>query len=203
MVSRMFGYMQFRRGNVSPVIAPLVVDYPTAGIHVFGMDRLPEGVDVHGLVRIVAVAGLLAAISAVIAPSTGGAQAARRIEVCKLLPAAEVKKHLPWQDFLDKMPPEEEAVGASGSSCNYATVHVQVLPYTPSFIEALRKSGPIEAVSGLGDEAYFRNNKNMFAEVVVRVGSRLLTLQGDADDNVATVRPKVIALARLYVEKLR
>jgi hypothetical protein len=55
----------------------------------------------------------------------------------------------------------------------------------------------------LGDEAYFRNNKNMFAEVFVRVGQRLLTLQADADDNVAAVKPKVIGLAREYVAKLR
>lgn len=155
------------------------------------------------LLRVAIVAGLLAAASRPIVAQTKGGQVATRVEVCKLLPAAEVKKHLPWQDFLDKMPPEEEAIGTSGSSCNYATLHVQVLPYTTSFIETLRKSGPIESISGLGDEAYFRNNKNMFAEVVVKVGSRLLTLQGDADDNVDAVKPKVIALARLYVEKLR
>ena len=145
--------------------------------------------------------GLLA-VSQPLAAQARGATAPR-VEVCKLVPVSEVKKHLPWQDFLDRMPPEEEAIGTSGSSCNYATVHVQVLPYTASFVETARKSGPIEAISGLGDEAYFRNNKNRFAEVIVKVGSRLVTLQADADDNIDTVKPKVIALAKVYVEKLR
>ena len=100
------------------------------------------------------------------------------------------------------MPIEEEAVG-TGSSCNYPTVHVQVLRFSQSFIEALRKSGPLETISGVGDEAYFRNNKNRYAELMVRVDERLLTLQADGDGKMETVRVKVIDLAKIYVAKLR
>ena len=93
----------------------------------------------------------------------------QRVEVCKLLPKEEVKKYLPWINALDQMPIEEEAVG-TGSSCNYPTVHVQVLRFSQSFMEALRKSGPLDTISGVGDEAYFRNNKDRYAELMVKVG---------------------------------
>jgi hypothetical protein len=105
--------------------------------------------------------------------------------------------------MFDQMALEEEAIGTTGSSCSYPTVQVQVLMFTRSFLDAARQSATIETISGLGDEAYFRNNRTMFAEVFVRVGYRLLTLQADADDNVAAVKPTVIGLAREYVAKLR
>ena len=126
-----------------------------------------------------------------------------RIAVCSLVPKEEVKKHLPWQAFLDQMPITEEPIGASGSSCNYPTADIQVLPFTRSFLDEIRKLGARESIPGLGDEAYFRNNNNLYAEIVVKVGQRLLTIQADADDNVDAAKPKVIALAREIVPKLR
>lgn len=75
--------------------------------------------------------------------------------------------------------------------------------FSRSFIEALRKSGQLEGISGVGDEAYFRNNKDLYAELVVKIGSRLLTLQADADKGMETVKSHVIELARVYVAKLR
>ena len=96
--------------------------------------------------------------------------------------------------------------GGSGRhwlECNYPTVHVQVLRFSQSFIEALRKSGPLETISGVGDEAYFRNNQDRYAELMVRVDERLLTLQADGDGKMETVRVKVMDLAKIYVTKLR
>jgi hypothetical protein len=126
-----------------------------------------------------------------------------RINVCSLLPKEEVKKHLPWIAALDQMPIEEEAIGANGSSCNFPTVHVQVLPFSQGMIDAARKAGAQESISGIGDEAYFRNNKNRFAEIFVKVGQRVLTLQADADDGIEKVKPGVLNLAKVYVTKLR
>ncbi len=100
----------------------------------------------------------------------------QRIEVCELLSKEEVKKYLPWIPALDQMPIQEEAVG-TGSSCNYPTVDVQVLQFSQGFIDAVRKSGALEPIAGVGDEAYLRNNKNRYAELMVEIGPRLLTLQ--------------------------
>jgi len=128
---------------------------------------------------------------------------ATRIAVCPLVSRAEVKKHLPWQDLFDQMPLEEEPIGATGSSCGFPTLHVQVLPFTPRFLDEVRKTGPLEQVPSLGDAAYFRDNRGEYAEVYVQVGQRLLTLQADVDTTVAATKPQVIALAKLYVARLR
>ena len=147
----------------------------------------------------------LIAVGLLSAPSSQpqAAQAPPRIAVCTLVPKEEVKKHLPWQAFLDQMPITEEPIGASGSSCNYPTADIQILPFTQSFLDSMRKSGATESIPGLGDEAYFRNNNNLYAEIVVKVGQRLLTIQADADDDIDATKPKVISLARAIVPKLR
>ena len=126
-----------------------------------------------------------------------------RVQVCTLLSKEEVKKYLPWNAVLDRMPLEEVPIGANGSSCEFPTVGVQVLPFSQGFVDAARKSAPLEPIAGVGDEAYFRNNQNRWAEVLVKVGPRLLTLQASGDGKIEAVKPRVIELAKAYVAKLR
>ena len=133
-------------------------------------------------------------------PSTANAA---RINACSLVPKAEVKKNLPWKSALDGLPVNEEAVGASGSSCGYPSVFIQIIPFSPRMIDLARKQGGLEPISGVGDEAYFHNNSDRYAEVYVKVGERLLTLQADLDGNLGTVKPGVVNLAKAYVAKLR
>jgi hypothetical protein len=81
-------------------------------------------------------------------------------------------------------------------------VTVQVLPFQQSTIDSARKRGPLESVAGVGDAAYLYANPAGYAELYVKVGSRLLTLQRSVGmgKSVADVRPGVIALARLRPE---
>jgi hypothetical protein len=130
------------------------------------------------------------------------AAAAPRIKVCSLVPKEEVKAHLPWIAALDQFAPEEEAIGASGSSCNYPSVLIQVLPASPGTVDLVRKKPGIETIAGVGDEAYFNNNADRYAELFVRVGQRLLTLQANANGKVAAVKPGVVNLAKALVAKL-
>ena len=127
----------------------------------------------------------------------------KRISVCSLLPKEEIQKHLPWESFLDQMPIEEEAIGTSGSACSYPTVYIQVLPFSQRMIDFAREKGGMEDVDELGDEAWFHNNADRYAEVYVKVGEQLLTLQADADDGIESVKPKVLKLANALVAKLR
>jgi hypothetical protein len=122
---------------------------------------------------------------------------------CSLVPKEEVKKHLPWNAVLDGMPIEEEPIGASGSSCSYPTVFIQVLPFSQRMIDAMREKGGLEGIGDVGDEAYFRNNRDQYAELFIRVGKYLLTLQADVDGNMASVKPGAMSLAKALVEKLR
>lgn len=126
-----------------------------------------------------------------------------RVNACSLLSKEEIKKHLPWQSFLDQMPIEEEVIGTSGSACNYPTLYVQILPFSQRMLDLARQQGGLEAVDDLGDEAYFHNNDDRYAEVYVKVGGQLLTLQADADDGIEAVKPSVLELANMLVAKLR
>ena len=60
-----------------------------------------------------------------------------------------------------------------------------------------------EPISGIGEEAYFRNNRNRYAELYVRVGNHTLTLQASADGNIEAVKPRVVNLAQTLIAKLR
>lgn len=131
------------------------------------------------------------------------AQSPAKVLVCSLLPTAEVKKHLPWRPQLDQFPPEEEGIGTSGSSCNYPSAMIQVLPNSSRMIEEARKKGGLEPVSGIGEEAYFHNNRNRFAELYVKTGKYVLTLQSNWDGKDPSVKAGTISLAKALVAKLR
>ena len=126
-----------------------------------------------------------------------------KIAVCSLVPKEEVKKHLPWRPQLDQFPIEEEAVGTSGSSCNYPSVLIQVLPFSQGTIDAARKGGGLEAVSGIGEEAYFHNNRDRYAQLYVKTGKYLLTLQSNWDGKSEAVKSGTLNLAKVLVTKLR
>jgi hypothetical protein len=150
---------------------------------------------------------LLAAVAAssLESPAVARQSSAAGIKVCQLLPRAEVKKLIGGNQVFDMMPPEEEALGTYGSSCNYPGVLIQVIPFHQSTIDAARKRGGIESVPGVGDEAHLYNNPAGYAELYVKVGSRLLTLQRSIGmgQTVADVRPGTVALANALVAKLR
>jgi hypothetical protein len=126
-----------------------------------------------------------------------------RLSACSLVPKEEVKKHLPWIPVLDGMAIEEEPLGSSGSSCNYPSVFIQVLPFSQRMLDVAREKGGLETISGVGDEAYFHNNADRYAELYVRAGKHLLTLQANVDGNLESVKPGVVNLAKALVAKLR
>lgn len=152
-----------------------------------------------------AIAWLACALVAAEQRQTPAGAAGDRIKVCSLLPRDEVKKHLPWRSVLDQFPDEETPIGATGSSCEYPSVGVQVLAFTPQFMESAKKTGFTEPVPGVGDEAYYRTNPNGYAELYVRIGQRILTIQGNVPtgQKAEAVKPGVISLAKAYVAKLR
>ena len=126
-----------------------------------------------------------------------------RLDACSLVTRDEVRKHLPWSSGMDQLPMEEEPLSASESACNYPSVHVQILTFRQSTIDAARKRGTLEPIHGLGDEAYFYNNSNEYAEIYVKVGKRLLTLQADVNGNMDAIKAAAVSLAKVMVAKLR
>ena len=51
------------------------------------------------------------------------------------------------------------------------------MPFSQRMIDAAKKRDKLESVSGVGDEAYFHNNKDRYAELYVKTGKYLLTLR--------------------------
>jgi hypothetical protein len=77
-----------------------------------------------------------------------------------------------------------------------------VLPSSSRIIDVARERGELERISGIGDEAYFYNNSDEYAEVYVRAGRYILTVQADVNDRIETVRPGALNLARALVAAL-
>jgi hypothetical protein len=127
------------------------------------------------------------------------------INACTLLTVAEVKELAPWPAALDQMKVEEEPLGKSGSACEYPSVGVQVMAFNQGTIDALRKGAVLEPVSGIGDAAWARNNQSLFAELLVRSGDHLLTLQTSipAGSTFERVKPTLLALGRAFAARLR
>ena len=143
------------------------------------------------------------AVVAVCVPSLQAQAGKSSIRACSLLTKEEVKRYLPWIPALDQFPVEEEPVGNGGSSCNYPSATIQVLPFSQSMIDAARKKGGLETLKGIGDEAYFHNNPNGYAEVYAKTGKYLVTVQANARDKVDAVKPGAMNLAKALVAKLR
>jgi hypothetical protein len=128
-----------------------------------------------------------------------------RISACSLLTREEVKKHLPWASVLDQLKTQEEALGTYGSACTYPSVEVQVMSFRQGTLDTVKKMENVEPVPGVGDEAYLRDNRGRYAELVVKVGNELLTLQANipTGQKIDSVKPGVVSLATAMVPKLR
>jgi hypothetical protein len=108
----------------------------------------------------------------------------------------------PVGSTFDFMEPEENAISDFGSSCRYPTVVVQVFPSSSRIIENARQRGGLEALSGIGDEAYFRAFGEVVVEVSVRAGRYIVTVQADVDDGIDSSKTRAVNLARALVASL-
>ena len=131
------------------------------------------------------------------------------ISACSLLPTDLVVKVGGLDSKMAKfIKPEEEAMGTTGSACEYGEVRLQVDPFTPARLEELRKTNSAKnwvTVSGVGNAAYFNNNRDRYAELIVSTGTHVFTIQfGVATGSTAeATKPNTIALANAIIPKLR
>lgn len=153
-----------------------------------------------------AIVGLLSS-TAMGQARSGGVAGGAAIKACSLLPKELVEKYFQNKKVFPYMKPSEEAIGEKGSSCDYGSIHLQVDPFArPDEIRKTRtKDKGWEPVSGLGDAAYFHNNKDRFAELMVWTGSHHITIQMDVNDGrtAENTKPDTIAVANAIIAKLR
>jgi hypothetical protein len=131
------------------------------------------------------------------------------ISACSLLPTELVvkvgginPKMVPY------IKPSEEAMGATGSACEYGEIRLQVDPFQPARLGDILKTKTAKSwvpVSGVGDAAYFHNNSDNYAELIVRAGTHVLMIQfGVAVGSTAeATKPNTITLANAIIPKLR
>lgn len=126
------------------------------------------------------------------------------VRACSILTKDLVAPFTENKKVLDVISPSEESMG-SGTACNFGGVRLQLFPIA----RAQQKRAPtvkdLQPVSGAGEAAFFRNNRDNYAELMVYTATHYFTLQvsvptgrtGDA------MKPDTIALANRIIEKLR
>lgn len=154
----------------------------------------------------VLVLGAPAAQARDLPQASGGGAKYKVVNACSLLSLAEVKKLVPWQPHLDPYAKaEEEPLGSYGSSCEYPSVGIQVMLFNRGTVDALHKDAKVESITGVGDEAWIRNNRDMFAELFAKVGPHLLTVQLSIERNQTfeSTRPSLIEIGKAFAARLR
>ena len=148
----------------------------------------------------------LAAASSTAAQSGKPASGKPAIRACEVLTRDVVAKFDTGNPKMrDLIPREEEAIGSHGSSCNDGSIFVQIDPFLNS--DSYRKSPAKDwqAVTGVGDTAYFHNNRDRYAELMVWSGRHHFTIQLSVPDGrtAEAVKPNTIGIATALVAKLK
>lgn len=152
----------------------------------------------------------VAAIGAALSPAPAAGQASV-VRACALLPKEQVRAILEAdRQLFDMVAPREEQLGGNGSACSYQGAHVQIDPFAPAQLEALRRRSGAgwTAVPGVGDAAYFheRPGSDAYGELYARAGTRVVTVQVPLNrpgETARDARRRAAALATAVLARLR
>ncbi|HVG56376.1 MAG TPA: hypothetical protein VM846_18195 [Vicinamibacterales bacterium] len=100
--------------------------------------------------------------------------------------------------------PIEDPIGQSGSACSYGGITMQIDPFPFATLEKQRTPA-WAAVPGVGDAAYFRDNRGEWGELYVRSDTHVLTIQMDVPTGktAASIQSNTVALAKAILPKLK
>ena len=152
------------------------------------------------------VVACLAVASGAVAQSGTPASGKPAIRACEVLTRDVVAKFDTGNPKMrDLIPREEEAIGSHGSSCNDGSIFVQIDPFLNSGSYRKSPAKDWQAVSGVGDTAYFHNNRDRYAELIVWSGSHHFTIQLSVPDGrtAEAVKPNTIGIATALIAKLK
>jgi len=146
-------------------------------------------------------------VACLAAANPGAAQPGKSaIRACEVLTRDVVAKFDTGNPKVRELiPRKEEAIGSHGSSCDDGGIFVQIDPFLNG--DTYRKSPPKDwqAVSGVGETAYFHNNGDRYAELMVWSGGHHFTIQLSVPDGrtAEAVKPNTIGIATALVAKLK
>ena len=148
----------------------------------------------------------LAAAAAAAAQSGKPASGKPAIHACEVLARDVVAKFDTGNPKMrDLIPRNEEAIGSHGSSCNDGSIFVQIDPFLNADTYRKSPAKDWQAVSGVGDAAYFHNNRDRYAELMVWSGGHHFTIQLSVPDGrtAEAVKPNTIGIAAALIAKLK
>ena len=128
------------------------------------------------------------------------------IRACELLTPDLVAKYDTQNPKIRELVPKhEEPIGSHGSSCDDGGILIQINPFLRS--DTYRKSPPKDwqPISGVGDTAYFHNNGDRWAELMVWTGRHHFTIQLSVPNGstAEAQKPGTIGLATALIAKLK
>lgn len=140
--------------------------------------------------------------------SGGGSARSAAVRACSLLTKELVTQITPHDkqalNLMLAVPPMEDALGPSGSACSYGGITLQVDPFPTATLERnVHKDW--RPVPNVADAAYFHDNRGRYAELMLRSGTRVLTIQMDVPQGrtAASIQSNTVALAKAVVAKLK
>jgi hypothetical protein len=154
--------------------------------------------------EVVVVMMLLWGVTAGVTAQAPAAGAKPRISACSVMPRELVAKLEANPQLLKYSKMEEEPIGASGSYCDYGSLGLQINPFASNSKPA-SPGKEWQPVAGVGDAAFFRSNRGMWAELIVWTGPHHFTIQYSIrqGSTAEATKPTTIELARAIIPKLR
>jgi hypothetical protein len=148
------------------------------------------------------------AVNCLTSPATGSDDRSSRaagqqvVRACAVLTRDLVAPFTENKKMLDVLPPEEEALGTSGTACEYGAVRLQLFPGRGGKRTISGKD--FQPISGVAEGGYFRNNRDQYAELMVWTGKHSLDLQVSVPSGrtAEAIKADVVALANAIIAKL-
>ena len=156
----------------------------------------------HVVALCVALSCLTPGAAASQSGSGGGKAGQPAVRACAVLTRDLVAPFTENKKILDLIPPEEEALGTSGTACEYGAVRLQLFPGRGG--KRTFSAKHFQPISGAGEGGYFRNNRDLYAELMVWTGRHSLDLQVSVPSGRTpeAIKSEVVALANAIIAKL-
>ena len=156
----------------------------------------------HVFRLIVVTSCIMSQASASQTASGGQATGQPAVRACAVLTRDLVAPFTENKKVLDLIPPNEEALGTSGTACTYGAVRLQLFPGRGGKRTVSAKD--LQPITGAGDGGYFRSNRDRYAELMVWTAKHSLDLQVSVPSGrtAEAIKPDVVALANAIIAKL-
>ena len=146
-------------------------------------------------VVVVALGSITSHVAAAQNRSGGAAAGQSTVRACAVLTRDLVEPFTENKKVLDLIPPQEEALGTSGTACEFGAVRLQLFPGRGGKRTVFAKD--LQPISGAGEGGYFRSNRDRYAELMVWTAKHSLDLQVSVPSGrtAESIKADVVTLA--------